>query len=114
MCAYIFIGFFKFIIWIIKSIISSFSNIQARNSNYYSQGRSQIGGKSVATYEQIQKYVRSKYGYVPKTCWIAHCKEIYGIDVRVAPNRISNVRTNPCPLEKQKDILDAFIYFRML
>lgn len=65
-------------------------------------------------YKRIQLYVKSKYGYVPHTCWIAHCKEIYGLNVRVAPNRKSSVRTNPCPLEKQKDILDAFIHFKML
>ncbi len=32
----------------------------------------------MATYRQIREYVSEQYGYVPKTCWIAHVKELNG------------------------------------
>lgn len=38
-------------------------------------------------YAQMQEYVRTKWGFVPKTCWIAHRKEVLGFDVRPAWNR---------------------------
>lgn len=69
----------------------------------------------MATYKQIQEYVKRTYGYVPKTCWIAHCKELYGLESRIAYNRHSvNSRTHPCPPNKQTDIKEAFEYFKML
>jgi len=42
----------------------------------------------MATYTDIQFYVLKKNGFVPETCWIAHAKEICGIPMREAPNRI--------------------------
>lgn len=36
----------------------------------------------MATYKQIQTYVRTEYGFVPKSCWIAHCKELCGLPLR--------------------------------
>lgn len=69
----------------------------------------------MATYKEIQQYVKQKYGYIPKTCWIAHMKEVCGIPVKVAPNRSDvNKRKKPCPEEKQDAIRDAFIHFNML
>jgi hypothetical protein len=38
-------------------------------------------------YAEIQQYVRSKYGFVPKTCWIAHRKEVLGFSPRPVWNR---------------------------
>lgn len=32
----------------------------------------------VAIYKEIQEYVKVNFGNTPKTCWIAHSKEIYG------------------------------------
>lgn len=69
----------------------------------------------MATYKQIQQYVKNKYGYLPKTCWIAHMKELCGLCPKVSPNRYSLAsRTNPCPVEKQQDIKDAFRFFEMI
>lgn len=69
----------------------------------------------MATYKQIQEYVKDNYGFVPKTCWIAHMKEIYGIYVKNAPNRISpDNREKPCPIDKQKYIKKAFEHFNMI
>lgn len=35
----------------------------------------------MATYKDIQKYIKSQHGYEVKTCWIAHAKEIYELPV---------------------------------
>lgn len=68
----------------------------------------------MATYQQIQTFVERTYGYFPKSCWIAHMKEICGLHPRVSPNRYSvDKRTNPCPIDKQADIKNAFIHFKM-
>lgn len=69
----------------------------------------------MATYKQIQEYVKVTYGFTPKTCWIAHMKEVMGMGSRVAVNRIDlNKRTHPCPKEKQTYIEEAFRHFNML
>jgi hypothetical protein len=69
----------------------------------------------MATYKEIQEYVRVNFGYKPKTCWIAHSKEIYGLSPKTAANRKdSNKREYPCPIEKQEDIRKAFLHFGML
>ncbi len=38
-------------------------------------------------YRQMQRYVKRKWGFVPKTCWIADRKEVLGFDVQPAWNR---------------------------
>ncbi len=69
----------------------------------------------MTTYRKIQIYVKNKHGFVPKTCWIAHAKEIFGIPVYKAPNRIdSDLRVNPCPEDKLFAIKDAFRHFGMI
>lgn len=69
----------------------------------------------LATYKQIQEYINKKHGYVPKTCWIAHIKEIVGLKPKISPNRHSiNKRVHPCPENKQADLNEAFKYFNMI
>lgn len=69
----------------------------------------------MATYKQIQEYIKNTNGYTPKTCWIAHMKEICGLNPKVSPNRYSlESRTHTCPSEKQDDLRNAFIYFKMI
>jgi len=69
----------------------------------------------VATYTEIQEYVKANYGYTPKTCWIAHSKEIYGLTPKTASNRKDLERREyPCPVDKQEDIRAAFLHFGML
>lgn len=69
----------------------------------------------MATYKQIQDYIRSKYGYSVKTCWIAHMKEVCGLNLKVSPNRHSPTsRVHPCPPSKQNDLREAFQYFNMI
>ncbi|MGA9058857.1 MAG: hypothetical protein WB763_20375 [Terriglobia bacterium] len=67
-----------------------------------------------ATYQEIQKWVQLEFGFKPKTCWIAHCKEIYGLPLGAAPNRQGEERVEPCPPEKRPAIKKAFQHFGML
>jgi hypothetical protein len=60
------------------------------------------------TYNSIQREIRETKGYVPKTCWIAHCFEISGKKMLLASNRIDNgAPRHPCPLDKQQAILQV-------
>ena len=69
----------------------------------------------MATYKDIQDWVKRNYGKVPKTCWIAHCKEMYNLEIRVrAPSRSDFIRKNPCPEPMRGPICEAFRHFGML
>jgi hypothetical protein len=69
----------------------------------------------MATYAQIQKYVRSQYGFIPQTCWIAHVKEMCGLQPRISPNRYNlKKREKPCPPDKVEPIKEAFHHFGMI
>lgn len=69
----------------------------------------------MATYREIQKFVKRKYGYTVKTCWIADVKEMCGLNPKKAPNRLNiSCRENPCPLNKIDSIKDAFKHFSMI
>jgi len=71
------------------------------------------GGDLMATYEQIINWVRRRYRFVPKTCWIAHVKELNGLPVRRAWNRAGRGRVVPCPDERRSAIEQAFRHFGM-
>jgi hypothetical protein len=59
----------------------------------------------MVTYRKIQEYVMANFGFVPKTCWIAHVLSDYGMTHGAAPNRIdANRRKVPCPSEKRGPI----------
>jgi len=69
----------------------------------------------MATYEEIQDWVKKNYGFKPKTCWIAHVKEMCGLKPRVAPNRNDpNKREEPCPDDKVNPIKDSLKHFEMI
>lgn len=68
----------------------------------------------MATYKQIQEYVKLNRGFTPKSCWIAHAKEIYGLPVKTAWNRKGHEREIPCPAEKLEAIHSAFVHFGMV
>ena len=63
----------------------------------------------MATYSQIQAWVKQNHGFVPKTCWIAHCKEINRLPVMRASNRRGAERLVPCPPAKRDAIDQAFV-----
>lgn len=69
----------------------------------------------MATYREIQDWVRDRYGYTVKTCRIAHVKELNGLRPRQAPNRYSpNSRVVPCPDRFRLMIEDAMRHFGMI
>ena len=69
----------------------------------------------MATYKQIQEFVKQKYDFVPKTCWIADVKEKNGLTPSLAPNRlIVDERQHPCPEGKQSAIEDALQHFGLI
>ena len=67
----------------------------------------------MATYKEIQNRVRLTHGWVPQTCWIAHCKELEGLPLGRAHNR-DGERQKPCPVDKRPPILEAFRHFGMI
>jgi 23S rRNA (uracil1939-C5)-methyltransferase len=69
----------------------------------------------MATYEQIQDWVKMQHGFVPKTCWIAHVLFDYGLTKRTAPNRNSpNARAHPCPADKRAALEAALRHFELI
>ena len=78
-------------------------------------GQGETEKKSMATYKQIQHYVRQRYGFLPSTCWIAHVKADHGLTKRITPNRKSrSERQNPCPDRKRPAIEAALHHFAMM
>ncbi|HBN7128638.1 TPA: hypothetical protein L3381_000920 [Escherichia coli] len=68
----------------------------------------------MATYKQIQEYVKSVNGVSVDTCHIAHVKSMKGINTRPAPNRISpDSRVYECPDKYVLLIEDAMRHFGM-
>ena len=68
----------------------------------------------MASYAEIQRWVKQQHGWVPKTCWIAHVKALNGLPVRTAWNRRGAGRVVPCPDGKRPAIEAAFQHFGML
>lgn len=68
-----------------------------------------------ATYEQIQNWVKIRYGFSPATCHIAHVKEICELPLRKAWNRREGTkRAKPCPLKSVEPIKQAFRHFGII
>jgi hypothetical protein len=65
----------------------------------------------MATYKQIQDWIKQQYGFVPKTCWIAHVKHMSGLPMRKAPNRQGAEQVEPCSPEKVESIRAALRHF---
>lgn len=69
----------------------------------------------IATYRQIQEYVKKQHHCTVKTCWIAHVKELNRLEVRSASNRISKqLRRHSCPDDKRAMIEKALKHFDAL
>ena len=68
----------------------------------------------MVSYKQIQAYVKAAHGFEPRTCWIAHVKEISGLPVRPVWNRQGAARVEPCPPAKVEAIREAPRHFGML
>lgn len=68
----------------------------------------------MTTVAQITHHVRVHSGFAPKSCWIAHVKELNGLEVRRAWNRVGSERMVPCPEEKRAAIEQALRHFRII
>jgi len=68
----------------------------------------------MATYEAVRRYVKRRFGLSVADCSIAHVKELSGLEVRRAPNRIGRGRQNPCPQRHRAAIGNALRHFRMI
>ena len=69
----------------------------------------------MATDAEIQKFVQHHHGFIPKTGWIAHVKEIHGIPTLRGANRARRNRDiEPCPPEKREAIEEALRHFGMI
>ncbi len=68
----------------------------------------------MATYMQIQGWVKRHYMFVPQTAWIAHVKELNGLPVERAWNRQGPGRVKLCPGNKRLAIEAALRHFGML
>jgi hypothetical protein len=69
----------------------------------------------MATYKQIQAYVRQENLFIPKTCWIADVLSQHGLTRHAAVNRITlSSRKYPCPPEKHSGIENALRHFGMI
>jgi hypothetical protein len=68
----------------------------------------------MATYPEIDRYVRRTAGFSVKPCWIADVKELNGLPVRRAWNRARHERQVPCPPDKRPAIERAFQHFGII
>jgi len=69
----------------------------------------------MATYREIQDYVRQHSHFTAETCWIAHVMADNGLTTRRATNRIDpSSRVKPCPPNKRPAILAALRHFGMV
>lgn len=69
----------------------------------------------MATYKEIQHYIKSNFGISVETCHIADVKKRCGLEVRVAPNRKSADRlVRPCPDKYVQLIRNALENFNII
>ena len=69
----------------------------------------------MATDTEIKKFVQQHHGFIPKTGWIAHVKEVHRIPTLRAANRARRNRDiEPCPSEKREAIEEALRHFDMI
>jgi len=62
----------------------------------------------MSIYRETQNLVKQTFGFVPKTCWIAHAKEQRGDYMRAAPNRLDPTkRKHACPPDRLPAIVWA-------
>ncbi|WP_261763726.1 hypothetical protein, partial [Acetobacter tropicalis] len=67
---------------------------------------------NMATYSDIQAWVKKEYGFTAKTCWIAHILSEHGKTSRKAPNRQHpDKRVHPCPDHRRPQVEEALRHF---
>lgn len=74
-----------------------------------------VGEINMATYKQIQEFLKNEHGRTFKSCWIAHVKSDHGLTKRQAPNRYEpDKRVHPCPHEYRQHVENALKHFKMI
>jgi hypothetical protein len=69
----------------------------------------------MATDAEIQKFVQRHHGFIPKTGWIAHVKEVHGVPTLRSANRVRRGRdSEPSPPEKREAIEEALRHFGVI
>ena len=69
----------------------------------------------MATSAEIQKFVQRHHGFIPKTGWIAHVKEVHGVPtVRGAKRARRDRHLEPCPPDKREAIEEALRHFGVI
>ena len=69
----------------------------------------------MATYKEIQNYVKNTYGFSVSTCFIVDAKEKCSLPVRKAWNRIDpKKRKHPCPDRYLEPIKKTFEFYGMI
>lgn len=69
----------------------------------------------IATYPEIQEYIKKKYGLNVSNLYIAQIKNKIGIKERKNYNiGEGKSRIPTCPPEKEAAIMDAFRYFNLI
>jgi hypothetical protein len=69
----------------------------------------------MATDAEIQKFVQHQHGFVPKTGWIVHVKEVHGIPTLRGASRAHRARgVEPCPPDKREAIEQALRHFGLI
>ncbi|MFW3962343.1 hypothetical protein [Acinetobacter radioresistens] len=69
----------------------------------------------MATYKQIQEYLKDKNGRTFKSCWIADIKSQYGLTKKQAYNRYDpDKRVHPCPEQYKEKVEEALRHFQMI
>lgn len=69
----------------------------------------------MATYQNIVQYILKHHKKWVHTCWIAHVKEMNGLQPKRASNRFAGQkRQNPCPGWARPLIEDAFRHYDII
>ncbi|OOV83835.1 hypothetical protein [Acinetobacter sp. ANC 5600] len=66
----------------------------------------------MATYKQIQEFIKGKHGITAQPCWIAHVKSEHGVAMR--SNRQGKERVKPCPEKHRDKVEEALKHFKMI
>lgn len=63
-------------------------------------------GIGMPSYREIQEETKARFGFTPKTCWIADIKAEHGLTRGPAPNRIDwGARKHPCPAHRRTELI---------
>jgi hypothetical protein len=62
----------------------------------------------------VQDFVWRRLGSVPKTCWIAHVREMNWLPTRRTWNRPGRSRQEPCPVERRVPIERTFRHLGLI